>query len=112
MSKEIKVIIKHPGQDPFEATIDNTLESCQAVVGGYIECVTLTSDICLVCNEEGRLLNLPENCKVFGRPFVGTVFLVGYNSEGEFVDFPFSIRILNEFKLLAPYNDDRGDTNE
>ena len=39
--------------------IDNTLESMQALVGGYIEVYPLTGEIVIVCNEEGKLLGLP-----------------------------------------------------
>lgn len=38
-----------------------TLEELQAVVGGYIEIVTLPDRSLLVCHEEGRLRQLPLN---------------------------------------------------
>lgn len=38
-----------------------TLEELQALVGGYIETVNLTSDRVLVINENGKFENLPIN---------------------------------------------------
>lgn len=40
-----------------------SLEELQAAVGGYIEMVTLKNKI-IICNEEGKLMNLPLNEKV------------------------------------------------
>ena len=41
---------------------DFQLEELSAIVGGYIECLNLTTDwSLLVCNEEGKLMNLPYN---------------------------------------------------
>ena len=40
---------------------DFTLDELQSFVGGYIEIIWLTPDEIMVVNEEGRLLDLPEN---------------------------------------------------
>lgn len=75
---QILVVIKEPGKDPYvEPLFDNTLESYQKAVGGYIETVTFCSDACLICNEEGRLKELPYNFTALGNPFYGTVLCVG-----------------------------------
>lgn len=77
MAKRIKVLIVEPGQQPRAEMIANTLEAMQAVVGGYIEVVRIgVSPLVIVCNEEGKLLGLPED-----RPFAndvirGTFFIV------------------------------------
>lgn len=81
----MKAILKNPGEQPQIVDIDNTLEALQAAVGGYIETVTVASDACIVCNENGRLLNLPFNCKLCSRVFVGPVLIVGVNGD-EFTD--------------------------
>lgn len=39
--------------------IDDTLESMQALVDGCIEVYPLTSEVVLVCNDEGKLMGLP-----------------------------------------------------
>lgn len=70
-------IIKHPGEPAKRIEIDNTLKALQKVVGGYIETVTLFEDVTLICNEEGRLMGLPDNMEFFGIHFVGPVLAVG-----------------------------------
>ena len=40
---------------------DFQLEELSAIVGGYIECLNFTDGSLLVCNEEGKLMNLPYN---------------------------------------------------
>lgn len=73
----MKAIRKKPGCAPELIDIDNTLKALQAEVGGYIETVTITSDAVIICNEEGRILGLPYNCRFVGVDFVGTVLIVG-----------------------------------
>ena len=62
------VLKKEPGKDPVLTDIDNTLEAFQKNVGGYIETVTLTEELMIVCNEEGRIQSLPYNCTVMNDP--------------------------------------------
>ncbi len=85
--KSIIAIIKEPGKSSVEKTISNSLESLQEIVGGPIETVTLSADLCIICNEEGRLRNLPYNITTFGVDFVGTIILVGVDKD-EFTDVP------------------------
>lgn len=83
----MKVIRKKPGCEPEVIDIDNTLAALQQEVGGYIETVTIASDAVVICNEEGRILGLPDNCRVCGVDFVGTVLIVGTKGD-EFCDVP------------------------
>ena len=85
--KQISVLIKEPGKKPRRESIPNTLEALQKVVGGYIETVTCASDAVIICNEEGRLKNLPYNCDFLGISFVGTIIFAGVDGE-EFADLP------------------------
>ena len=80
---EITVLKVEPGKAPEEVTIPNTLEAMQQMVGGLIEIVYL-DDVCLVCNEEGKLMGLEGNRRV-GRDIIsGTFFLAGDTDYGEF----------------------------
>lgn len=83
----MKAIRKKPGCEPEIVEVENTLEALQAEVGGYIETVTIASDSVVICNEEGRILGLPDNCRVCGVDFVGTILVVGRNKD-EFCDVP------------------------
>ena len=83
----MKALIKYPGKASELRDINDTLEELQGIVGGYIEAVTLTSDCVIVCNEEGRLMDLPYNWDICGISFVGPILLLGVKGE-EFDDFP------------------------
>lgn len=72
---------------PETQTIPNELEALQTIVGGYIETVTLATDLVIICNEEGKLLDLPYNCDICGASFVGTIIFAGINGD-EFADVP------------------------
>lgn len=104
MSK-IKAYIKAPGKKPHSTWISNTLENFQSHVGGYIETVTLTEDLVIICNEEGRLIGLPHNCEVSGVDFVGTIIFVGIAGD-EFCDVPISRKA---FRILFPNLFEEGD---
>ena len=91
--EKIKVIIKRPDEEVGHVSwISNTLENLQRTVGGYIETVTLMKDVVLICNEEGRLMNLPYNCEICGIDFVGTIIAAGVKGE-EFADFPEDLKV-------------------
>lgn len=82
MNETIDICVFEPNKKPEMVTIDNTLEAMQRIVGGYIQIVKpWGGDVVLVCNEEGKVLNLPVNKLVVdgtGRTFdviVGTFFL-------------------------------------
>lgn len=77
----MKIVKKDPGKSPEIIEIENTFSAFQEAVGGYIETVTLFEDLCLICNEEGRLMGLPHNVECCGVDFVGTVLAVGVDGE-------------------------------
>ena len=57
--EKIKVLALLPMELPKEIDLDNTLEAMQKFVGGLIECIALSdtgSEVTLVCNGEGKLL--------------------------------------------------------
>ena len=71
-------------------TINNDLESLQHMVGGFIEVITLCSDLVVICNEEGRLMGLPHCCTIAGVEFVGPVIVAGKQGD-EFADVTTSL---------------------
>lgn len=66
--ENIRVLVVEPGKDPEVRVIENSLEGIQQIVQGYIECVMLHDkageDLVLICNEEGKIRNLPMNAAV------------------------------------------------
>ena len=93
--KSIKVIVKPVGKIAHVEWVDNTLEAFQRIVGGYIETVTVCTDLLIVCNEEGRLLGLPHNCKAFGADFVGDIAFVGHKGSN-FADIPVELEQIKQ----------------
>ena len=81
----MKAIYKAPGCAPEPRDIPNTLEELQAAVGGYIETFPFATDAVVICNEEGRLQELPHNCTFLGVDFVGPILIVGRDGD-EFTD--------------------------
>lgn len=88
MASKIKVFIKRPDAEKWYCTnISNTLENLQKTVGGDIETYSICTDMVIICNEEGRLRELPFNCRLFGIDFVGTIIIAGVAGD-EFCDVP------------------------
>ena len=59
---KIVVVVVEPGKEPRIEEIDSGLESLQGMVGGYIQAIYPYDDpVALVCNEEGKLEDLPLN---------------------------------------------------
>lgn len=90
-------LLIEPRKMPQVITIDNTLEELQKHVGGYIEFVYLPGwpNVCLVVNEEGRLIGLPPNRYVNGELLVGNILVLGLkNADTTSLDE----KSINEFK--------------
>lgn len=98
MSMKISALVKDPGRVPRHVWISNNLEALQKDVEGYIETVTLATDLVVICNEEGRLMGLEPNCNICGYDFVGTIIMVGTDGE-DFTDLPADWKTM---KLLFP----------
>lgn len=82
MEKSILVAVRQPGEGQFEKKlVDNTLETFQSLVGGYIETVQLPEGILAIVNEEGLLLDLDFNLTINGYHLFGPVVLVRVDGE-------------------------------
>ena len=83
-----KILLFPVKADPRVLDIAKGLQPMQDLVGGYIENVTLEDGVGLVCNEEGKLRNLPLNRAVseLRDTIRGPFFISRYNDEGETVD--------------------------
>ena len=88
--EKIKVIIKRPDEETGHVTwISNNPKVLQKHVEGYIETVTVAHNMMIICNEEGRILGLPYNCRLCGIDFVGTIIIAGVDGEN-LTDVPIS----------------------
>ena len=87
--KRMRILVVEPTKDPYVKEIDGSLKSMQAIVNGYIQTVEPFDDpnILLVCNEDGKVIGLPENRFLrdsAGRPYDivhGTFFLAQCSGE-------------------------------
>lgn len=97
MAKKLKAIIKRPDEPYGHMTsISATLENLQKTVGGYIETVGLTKSDVIIVNEEGKLLGLEKNLRMYGDTaysdtLVGTIIVLGTNGD-EFADVKMDFR--------------------
>lgn len=74
--KFLKILYKEVNKLPRVMKIENTLEAKQELVGGLIEVIPYM-DALLVCNEEGKILNMNANL-LFNYDYIaGDCFVVG-----------------------------------
>ena len=78
-----------------EREIENTLESLQEIVGGYIESPYISNifrenDIDIILNEEGKILNLQEEIAIIDKEknividvLCGNCIFVSHDEQGE-----------------------------
>ena len=81
----MRVLRKRPGEGWEPIEVENELKPLQREVGGNLESFSFASDVCILCDEEGRLKGKPYNTSCLGVDFVGTLLLVGVDGE-EFTD--------------------------
>ena len=87
--KKIRVLMIAPGKKPDIVTLDNNLDSLQKAVSidapsqVLIEIITLDKKNCLICNEEGKLINLLPNRRLGHDIICGTFYISGQSKDGE-----------------------------
>jgi hypothetical protein len=105
MAKKIKCIVKRPDEQFGHVTwISDSLENLQKTVGGYIETVTFNNGLVLICNEEGKIRDMPYSFtlrRIHGiipihNPIFGTVIVCGADGD-QLTNVPIDF---NEWKAL------------
>lgn len=104
----MKVVYCKAGCDPAIKEIDGSLESMQSLVGGYLECApigdyTVIGNELIVCNEEGKIAELPPNLFIKNEGEIvdiifGDFFVIGEGSDGEFVGL--NDKQIDEYMML------------
>ena len=90
----IKCIIKNPGErHGHEAEIEPSLDRLQQIVGGPTRFLQVTPVMVLVVNEEGRIYNMPFNCRIAGIPIHGPLVAAGldYHNDSGLGDIPITM---------------------
>ena len=85
MSEKLRVVVKEVGKKAKVEIVENTLEAFQEVVDGYIEILPLNSNLVIVLNEEGKLLDLETNITISNGSakdnLVGNILFVNTNND-------------------------------
>ena len=97
--KRIRVLKVEPGKEPTLAMLDNNLDDLQKAVSigapsqGLIEIIDLEEDVCLILNEEAKLISELKPNRRFGNDIlVGVFYVAGQDNDG-------NLRSLSEFKM-------------
>lgn len=77
----LRVLVNRSGLPIRAEVVENTLRSMQELIDGPIGCITVTEDLAIVCNEEGRIRGLSPIASILGMQFVGPVAFVGVRGE-------------------------------
>lgn len=90
-ARKIRVLKVAPGEHPQVVMLENDLDALQKAVSigcdyqGLIEVVGLDDGVCIICNEEGKLLGLEGNRRLGGDIIAGVFYVVGEDKCGNFV---------------------------
>ncbi len=92
--KEIRVLMVEPGKHPKVTTIKNDLDSLQKAVSigcehqGLIEIIGIEDRVCILCNEEGKLIGLEGNRRLGNDILVGVFYVTGEDGRGNLISLP------------------------
>lgn len=86
----MRVLVVEPEQRPDEREIGDSLKAMQEIVGGLIQPIYLDDSVVLVCNKEGKFMDMPANrglrdkngqlCDIV----FGTFFLCGTPADSDY----------------------------
>lgn len=90
----MEVLLVEPGKEARMTEVSNDLRSLQSLVGGYIEATYPFDDpVALVCNDEGKIMQMPLNRALRGEDgkiydaIAGPFFICGLG-EDNFCSLP------------------------
>lgn len=85
----MRILVIEPERRPEVREIEDSLTTMQQIVGGLIQPIYLDDSVALICNDEGKLMNLPanrglrdENGQMYDIVF-GTFFLCGAPADSD-----------------------------
>ena len=81
--EKIRVLMIEPHEYPKVHILKNDLKSMQEAVGGLIDIVGLDEDVCILLNDEGKLIGLDGNRRLWNEDIIaGTFYVCGSDNEG------------------------------
>jgi len=82
-----KMVIIEPHKPAYEALVEDSLESLQRAVGGYIEITYPFDDNAMIIgNEEAKLIGMEGNRRVNGSVYAGPLLIAADDGEGGTTD--------------------------
>ena len=69
-------------EHPEAYMLENSLEAMQEAVGGYMDILGLDDNVCILLNDEGKLIGLEGNRRIGSDIIVGDFFVCGSDEEG------------------------------
>lgn len=94
MESEIRVLKVAPGEHPMETTLVNELDELQKAVSigasyqGLIEIIEIEDGVCILCNEEGKLIGLEGNRRIGSDIITGVFYVTGEDDDGDLASLP------------------------
>ena len=91
---KITVLMVEPGKHPRETTLDNNLDALQKAVSigaeyqGLIDIVDVEQGVCILCNEEAKLIGLEGNRRFGDDILTGVFYVTGSTKDGELATLP------------------------
>ena len=85
----IRVLKVAPGERPEIVTLENELSALQRAVSigtdyiGLIEIIQISEDVCILCNEEGKLNGLKPNRRIGNDILCGVFYCVSSTEDGD-----------------------------
>ena len=85
----MQIVVVEPERRPEVREIEDSLTTMQQIVGGLIQPIYLDDSVALICNDEGKLMNLPANRGLRDKDgqmydiVFGTFFLCGASADSD-----------------------------
>lgn len=113
--KEIKVLMVELGKHPKVTTLKNELEALQEAVSigadhrGLIEIVGIEEGVCILCNEEGKLIGLEGNRRLDNDILAGVFYVVREDGRGNLISLPEAAMEKYKQRFWRPETFDHGE---
>ena len=101
---KIRILVVAPDKEPKQIKIEHTLKNLQEIVGGLIEIVELEHNVDIICNEEGKILNLELN-RVVGADVIAGTFIIAGQHLGDTISL--SRKQIKKYKKVFRLEKDR-----
>lgn len=85
----MRILVVEPEHKPEVREINDSLKEMHGIVGGLIQPIYLDDSAVLICNDEGKLMNLPANRRLRDENgqmcdiIFGTFFLCGAPADSD-----------------------------